>query len=106
MIINKKFNNSQFEDQKSDIVKSSNSKVNVAGKFSENEQMYTFCNPTNVNELGRENENSDKKKNSSKVRRAWLCSHIDKINYARGKCQNCYSNFYHKKPNCNILTKL
>jgi hypothetical protein len=40
------------------------------------------------------NQNIDK--NNIKIRRAWLCPHIHNLNYARGKCQNCYSNFYHK----------
>ena len=31
-----------------------------------------------------------------KSKKAWLCPHIYRIHYARGKCQNCYLNFYHK----------
>ena len=42
------------------------------------------------------NENQNIINNSIKTKRAWLCPHIHKLNYARGKCQNCYSNFYHR----------
>lgn len=42
-----------------------------------------------------------KKKGKKKIqcddtKKAWLCPHIYRIHYARGKCQNCYLNFYHK----------
>jgi hypothetical protein len=37
-----------------------------------------------------------KKKQSEDMKKAWLCPHIYRIHYARGKCQNCYLNFYHK----------
>lgn len=31
-----------------------------------------------------------------KSKKSWLCPHIDKAHYARGKCRNCYLNSYHK----------
>jgi hypothetical protein len=37
-----------------------------------------------------------KKKECEDMKKAWLCPHIYRIHYARGKCQNCYLNFYHK----------
>jgi hypothetical protein len=37
-----------------------------------------------------------KEKCESKIKKAWLCPHIYRIHYARGKCQNCYLNYYHK----------
>lgn len=35
---------------------------------------------------------------SDKIRtkRAWLCPHFDKVHYAHGKCQTCYSKRYYK----------
>ncbi len=31
-----------------------------------------------------------------RVKKAWLCPHSTRVHYARGKCRNCYLNFYHK----------
>ena len=28
--------------------------------------------------------------------KAWVCSHTDKLNYAKGKCQACYLAEYHQ----------
>ncbi len=36
------------------------------------------------------------RKDVEDMKKAWLCPHIYRIHYARGKCQNCYLNFYHK----------
>jgi hypothetical protein len=32
-------------------------------------------------------------------KKAWLCIHVNKAHYARGKCRNCYLNFYNKEQN-------
>jgi len=37
---------------------------------------------------------SNKKKTETK--KAWLCPHVYRENYAKGKCQNCYLSFYNK----------
>ena len=36
------------------------------------------------------------RKDVEDMKKAWLCPHIYRVHYARGKCQNCYLNFYHK----------
>lgn len=39
----------------------------------------------------------NKNKLSLNKKKAWLCEHINRTHYARGKCQNCYLNFYHRQ---------
>jgi len=60
----------------------------------ENNDYKNNINP--VNGINKEGNTKQIDKNNMKIRRAWLCPHIHNLNYARGKCQNCYSNFYHK----------
>lgn len=37
-------------------------------------------------------------------KKAWLCPHTFKTHYARGKCRNCYLNYYHKVKKVILIT--
>jgi hypothetical protein len=51
-----------------------------------------------INEQTEKEEPIQKKKGHGiKTKNAWLCPHLYKPNYARGKCQNCYLNHYHRE---------
>ena len=38
-------------------------------------------------------------------KKAWNCEHTNRAHYAKGKCQNCYLNFYHKVKLINLRNK-
>jgi hypothetical protein len=63
------------------------------------EKFYLFVNSFGFNLNKPEIKEKNKKEYSTKKKenkKAWLCAHVYKNHYARGKCRNCYLNHYNK----------
>lgn len=54
----------------------------------------------NDKQINKKNETKKNSKSKNKKnlqnKKAWLCPHVYRENYAKGKCQNCYLSFYKK----------
>ncbi len=94
------------------IVKKSNDEnISTSSKRKKNTQMFNDNSENILNDnlsecSQKEEKNSFDKKflnkksastlREEKSKKSWLCPHVDKAHYARGKCRNCYLNSYHK----------